>query len=51
MARDLSAFVAWTVEPKTEMGKSTGFPTIIFLTILAGLLYLVKRRVWVQARH
>jgi ubiquinol-cytochrome c reductase cytochrome c1 subunit len=46
MARDVSAFLAWTAEPKMEERKSLGFMSIIYLTLLAGLLYFVKKRVW-----
>ena len=46
MARDVSAFLAWTAEPKMEERKRTGFMVMIFLGILALLLYLVKKKVW-----
>ncbi len=45
-ARDVSAFLAWTAEPKMEERKQTGFEVLIYLAILAGLLYAVKRKVW-----
>jgi ubiquinol-cytochrome c reductase cytochrome c1 subunit len=46
MARDVSAFLAWTAEPKMEQRKSTGFTVMIYLAILAGLLYFVKKKIW-----
>ena len=46
MARDVSAFLAWTAEPKMEERKRTGFMVMIFLGVLALLLYLTKKRVW-----
>ena len=46
MARDVSAFLAWTAEPKMEERKSMGFMVMIYLTILAGLLYFVKKKIW-----
>ena len=46
MARDVSAFLAWTAEPKMEERKRTGFMVLIFLGALALLLYLVKKKVW-----
>jgi ubiquinol-cytochrome c reductase cytochrome c1 subunit len=46
MARDVSAFLAWTAEPKMEERKQTGLMVLIYLAILAGLLYFVKKRVW-----
>lgn len=46
MARDVSAFLAWTAEPKMEERKRTGFMVMIYLGILALMLYLVKKRIW-----
>ena len=46
MARDVSAFLAWTAEPKMEHRKSTGFMVMIYLAILATLLYFVKQKIW-----
>ena len=46
MARDVSAFLAWTAEPKMEERKSLGFMVMIFLTILSTLLYFVKKKIW-----
>jgi ubiquinol-cytochrome c reductase cytochrome b/c1 subunit len=49
MARDVSAFLAWTAEPKMEERKQTGFMVLVYLGILALLLYLVKKKVWANA--
>ena len=46
MAKDVSAFLAWTAEPKMEERKQTGFEVMIYLAILAGLLYAVKKKIW-----
>ncbi len=46
MARDVSAFMAWTAEPKMEERKQLGFMVVIFLSILAGLMFLVKKKIW-----
>jgi ubiquinol-cytochrome c reductase cytochrome c1 subunit len=48
MARDVSAFLAWTAEPKMEERKRTGFMVLIFLGVLALLLYLSKKKVWAK---
>jgi len=48
MARDVSAFLAWTAEPKLEERKSMGFMTMIYLAVLALLLYLVKQKLWAR---
>jgi ubiquinol-cytochrome c reductase cytochrome c1 subunit len=46
MARDVSAFLAFTAEPHMETRKSTGFMVMIYLAVLSALLYFVKRKVW-----
>jgi ubiquinol-cytochrome c reductase cytochrome c1 subunit len=46
MARDVSAFLAWAAEPKMEERKSMGFMAMIYLAILASLLYFVKKKIW-----
>ena len=51
MARDVTTFLAWAAEPKMEERKSTGFAAIIYLAVLAVLLYLVKQRVWAKVEH
>jgi ubiquinol-cytochrome c reductase cytochrome c1 subunit len=45
-ARDVSAFLAWASDPHMEERKHLGFMVMIYLAVLAGLLYLVKKRVW-----
>ena len=49
MARDVAAFLAWTAEPKMEERKQTGFTVLIYLAVLAGLMYFVKKKVWRDA--
>lgn len=51
MARDVTAFLAWAAEPKQVTRKKTGFATLIYLTILAGLLYAAYRQVWRDVKH
>jgi ubiquinol-cytochrome c reductase cytochrome c1 subunit len=46
MAKDVSAFLAWTAEPKMEERKQTGFMVMIYLAVLSVLLYLVKKKIW-----
>ena len=46
MAQDVSAFLAWTAEPKMEERKSLGFMVMIYLGVLALLMYLVKNKIW-----
>ena len=50
-ARDVSAFLMWAAEPKLEERHKVGFSFMIYLIILAGLLFLVKRRIWSGLKH
>jgi ubiquinol-cytochrome c reductase cytochrome c1 subunit len=49
MAKDVSAFLAWAAEPKLEERKSLGFMSVIYLAVMALLLYLVKKKIWANA--
>jgi cytochrome c1 len=51
MARDVSAFLAWAAEPKMEERKATGFATILYLAVLAILLFFVKQKIWARVEH
>jgi len=46
MARDVTTFLAWAAEPELEQRRAMGVKVILFLTVLAGLVYAVKRRIW-----
>jgi cytochrome c1 len=48
MSKDVAAFMAWTAEPKMEERKRLGFMVMIYLAVLALLLYLVKKRLWAK---
>ena len=45
-AKDVTAFLMWTAEPKLEERKRIGFQVIIFLLLLTTLLYFTKKKVW-----
>jgi len=45
-AKDVSAFLMWAAEPHLEARKRLGFQVMIFLLVLAGLLYFTKKKVW-----
>ena len=46
MAHDVVTFLAWAANPELETRHRVGVKTIIFLVILTGLLYAIKRKVW-----
>ena len=50
-SRDVAAFLMWAAEPKLEERKRMGLKVLIYLTILAGLLYLSKRAIWRNVEH
>ena len=45
-SRDVSAFLAWAAEPHLVERKSMGLVVMVFLIILAGLVYYTKKKVW-----
>ncbi len=51
MARDVSAFLAWTAEPKMEARKHLGFMTLLYLAVFTLMLYLVKKKIWAGVPH
>ena len=51
MARDVSAFLMWTAEPKMMERKSAGFISVLFLILLTVLLYLTNKRLWAPIKH
>ena len=45
-AKDVASFLTWAAEPELEARKRMGLKVLIFLGILGGLMYAVKRQVW-----
>lgn len=50
-ARDVSAFLMWAAEPTLEERKQIGAKVMLYLIILAGLLYMSKRLLWKRIKH
>jgi ubiquinol-cytochrome c reductase cytochrome c1 subunit len=46
MARDVTTFLAWAAEPELEERKRMGVKVLLFLLLLTGMLYAVKRKIW-----
>lgn len=51
MARDVTAFLAWTAEPETEIRRRMGVMVIIFLATFTLLMYFVMCKIWSRVRH
>lgn len=45
-AMDVAAFLMWTAEPKMMARKQAGLTGVLFLTVLAVLLYMTNKRLW-----
>ena len=45
-AHDVVTFLSWAADPKMEERKHTGFNVMVFLLVLASLLYFTYQRLW-----
>ncbi|SFH65684.1 cytochrome c1 [Albimonas pacifica] len=50
MAKDVSAFLMWTAEPKLADRKAAGARNFIFVGLLAVLLYLTNKKLWATVK-
>jgi ubiquinol-cytochrome c reductase cytochrome c1 subunit len=46
MSTDVASFLMWAAEPKLVARKEAGVRAVIFLSVLAALLYLTNKRIW-----
>jgi ubiquinol-cytochrome c reductase cytochrome c1 subunit len=51
MAKDVSAFLTWTAEPKMDMRKRVGLATFFFLLAFLGLCWGAYQNVWANKEH
>ena len=51
MAKDVSAFLVWTAEPKLEARHAAGFATVLFLVIFCILAWGAYKNVWRNVEH
>lgn len=51
MAKDVSAFLAWTAEPKMENRKSAGLAALGFLLIFTMLTWMSYKSIWAARKH
>ncbi len=50
-ARDVTAFLAWAAEPHLVERKKLGIWVLVYLAVLAALLFLSKRHLWRNVEH
>lgn len=50
MAKDVSAFLTWTAEPKMMERKGAGLGTLLFLLLATILAYMSYRTVWAEKK-
>lgn len=48
MAEDLTVFLAWTASPELEERKRMGLKVMLFLLVLTGMLFALKRQIWAK---
>lgn len=51
MAKDVSAFLVWTAEPKLENRHRTGVAVLIFLLVMTTLIYFSYRNIWADRKY
>lgn len=49
-AEDIAAFLMWAAEPGLNGRKTAGLTAVIFLSVLAVLLYLTNKRIWAPVK-
>jgi ubiquinol-cytochrome c reductase cytochrome c1 subunit len=45
-ARDVTTFLTYIANPEMEQRKRLGVKIVIFLALMTGVTYMVKRKVW-----
>ena len=50
-SRDVASFLMWVAEPTLEQRKEIGFRVMIFLLVLAVMIYLTKQKLWRNVEH
>ena len=51
MSKDVATFLAWASEPHQDERKRMGLRVLLFLIVLSGLVYMVKRKIWKAVKH
>ena len=50
-SKDVTAFMRWAASPELEARKKMGVSAILFLLVLTGMLYALKRKIWADVKH
>ncbi len=50
-AHDVVTFLSWAANPELVERKQMGIRAVLFLTLMTGLTYAVKRKVWSNVHH
>jgi len=45
-AHDVTVFLNWAAQPELEERKTMGIKVLLFLLVLTGMLYALKRKIW-----
>ncbi len=48
-AKDLTAFLSWTADPRLSERKRIGWQVLLYLIVTSLLLYVAKKRIWKSA--
>ena len=48
---DVSTFLAWAAEPELEERHRLGVKVLLFLFVMTGMLFAVKKKIWREIRH
>ena len=51
MSKDVAQFLTYIANPEMDTRKRTGVKMVLFLLLLTGVTYAVKRRVWSDVEH
>jgi ubiquinol-cytochrome c reductase cytochrome c1 subunit len=51
MAKDVTAFLVWTAEPKLEARHTAGLAAVIFILIFTGLAFGAYKNIWRGLKH
>jgi ubiquinol-cytochrome c reductase cytochrome c1 subunit len=51
MAKDVTAFLVWTAEPKLADRHRAGWATMLFLLVFAGLCWMSYKSIWADKKH